>query len=837
MPDAPATNKDAPRTFPERGVAVPFTSAELLFARVRQKGETRELLVPGLAETRGIFVYEWSGMRNRFTLSLHDRLLHKSLTIAPAPTPDSVAALALKIARGGSAGGETLAAAEETVKQGESFPALARFTLTRQLLERLGAETGGLTPEEMALADGQRRAIDLLGRVAQVYGLAGPQLWSRIETLGNLVGRVGVPGMSVEPPQRRLVERLKLLARTLTAWEDKGGSAGDGVGEAHLISRVASETARLAGNTIERLDADTIAVEALMAGWNDRIEDLRSGAGRIVWLLDGWDRLLGLWQNVAGKDRAAQAKALVLMSYVVPMIPMGEIPTAERASWDEMNDQLAKLIAANEEGVDLAEMLDLMGPEAQKPSGLTGSAARARPARGGLAPQKLTQVVRILESVSERPDGTPARKMLDELRPQISLARPPRLPKARRAVCAVFEEMLVEGETTSKTGTRIPRSAIMPVWSLFLERAGRERVAELEKEIESPEAVKELRRMFAAKLKPDLDDAAAYTSKSRALIVRLGGETHYHAMQLMVGAASIAEQLMNLRAQLPQRPIQDFREQDLDNLAAALNDIRKAAPDQIQTALSIVMGQMAQPYKISNVLEVLATSGRFRSSAGISGFVTAAMIGQIDGKMSDVRKLAEAMPVAGTTTSAGTPAPVGEAAMALAESISQCADNIVGTTAALQVSGSPTQVEEVDKMRQKLCELVESKVGGSAASVLVGAFSTSDGKGRPAWRFNRPLDPAGLFSAEQYATALKRSEASAAALGVGERVSAGVKATLEDFEKYVSRLFAQMRETSLGLDERETALTHVAAASRIIEILAGTERAERFYLRGLESVG
>lgn len=837
MTDAPATNKDAPKTFPERGVAVPFTTAELLFARVRQKGETRELLVPGLAETRGIFVYEWSGMRNRFTLSLHDRLLHRQLTIAPPPTPDTVASLALKIARGGSAGGETLAASEDTVKQGESFPALARFALTRRLIERLGADPGNLTPEEMALEDGQRRAIDMLGGVSHVYGLAGPQLYTRIETLGSLLGRIGVGGMSVEPPNRRLVERLKLLARTLSAWADTGGSAGDGVGEAHLIGRVAAETARLAGNTLERIDRETLAVDALMAGWNDRIEELRGYADRIVWFLDGWDRLLGLWQNVASKDRGSQAKALTLMSYVVPMIPAGEIAADERATWDEMNDQLAKLIAASEEGVALSEMLELMGPEAQKPSGLTGTSARARPSRGGLPEAKLGQVVRLLESVVERPDGAPARKMLDELRPQISMARPPRLPRARRAVCAVFEEMLVDGETTSKTGTRIPRSAIMPVWSLFLERADKAKLAELEKDLAAPQNIAEIRRMFATRLKPDLDDAAAYTSKARTLIVRLGGEAHYHGMQLMVGAVTIAEQLMNLRAQLPPKPIADFREADLDNLAAALNEIRKIAADQIQTALSIVMGQMAQPWKISNVLEVLATSGRFRSSAGISGFVTAAMIGQIDGKMNDVRKLADAMPVAGTTTSAGTPAPVGEAAMALAESISQCADNIVGTTAALQVSGSPTQIEEVDKMRQKLCELVESKVGGSAASVLVGAFSIQEGKGQPRWRFDRPLNPAGLFSAEQYATALKRSETSAAQLGIGERVSASVKETLEDFEKYVSRLFAQMRETSLGLDQREIALTHVAAAARVIEILAGTERAERFYLRGLESVG
>src|SRR5437763_11200316 len=107
-----ASNKDAPRTFGERGVAVPFTTGELLWARVRQKGPLKELLVPGLAKTRGIYVYEWATLRNRFALTLHDRLLHKAIQTGPAPTPESIKSTALKISASGIAGGDAKAIAE-----------------------------------------------------------------------------------------------------------------------------------------------------------------------------------------------------------------------------------------------------------------------------------------------------------------------------------------------------------------------------------------------------------------------------------------------------------------------------------------------------------------------------------------------------------------------------------------------------------------------------------------------------------------------------------------------------------------------------------------------------
>ncbi len=644
--------------------------------------------------------------------------------------------------------------------------------------------------------------------------------------------------MTGETPPRRLAKRLELLGKVLEKWS---GASGESDGEARMVSRVASETARYVNNCFSHLDAESGAVDVLLAAWNERIEEVKARAERALWLLDGWERLLAAWQNVANKDRGLQAKCLTLMSFVMPMVPTNEMAADERPAWEEMNTELVKLIALNEEGVDLETMMEVLGPTANQPPGLSSNTSRAAPRRGGLSSQKLAQVVRLLESVSERPDGAPARKMLGELRSQIVHYKPPRLLRGRRLVCTVFEEMLIDGETESRTAARIPRAALMPAWALFVERADKARLAELEQEIGKPANVAELRKMFAATLKPELDDAAAFPSKARTLMARLGAESHYHALQLMVGASAIAEQLMRLRAALPPKPIEDFKDPDLDRLAEALNDIRKAAPEQIQTALFIVMNQMAQPFKISNVLEILANSGRFKSSAGISGFVTAAMIGKLEGQVQDVRKLIDAVPGA---DNAAPNIPIGEAAMALAETIGQCADNFAGTGSALAVNGSPTQTEEVEMMRTKLCDLVGAKLAGSGVGALISALTgapavITPGGARPSvrWPFDQSPDPSFVRNAELYAMALKRSESSAATLGIGERIAGAVQETIDEFEKMASVLFGQMQKANLDMSKRPAATAHVAVLSRILEILAGTDRAERLFKRGNELVG
>ena len=134
-------------------------------------------------------------------------------------------------------------------------------------------------------------------------------------------------------------------------------------GEARVVSRVASETARYVSNGLSHLDAESGAVDVLLAAWGERIEEVKARAERVLWLLDGWERLLSAWQNVSTKGKDLQSKCLTLMSYVMPMIPTSELSAEEQPHWDSLNSDLVALIAANEEGVDLETMMEVLGPQ------------------------------------------------------------------------------------------------------------------------------------------------------------------------------------------------------------------------------------------------------------------------------------------------------------------------------------------------------------------------------------------------------------------------------------------------------------------------------------------
>lgn len=840
MNDVPATStKDAPRVFAERGVSVPFTTAELLWARVRQKGNVKELLVPGLAKTRGIFVYDWATIRNRFSLSLHDRLLAREIQVGPPPTPDSVSAASLKVAGSGAAGGDAKATTDATALQSETLALHLRFNLIKRALERLGGSTSALSLDDLANPDWRGKATDALSEVADGYSLTGPALFGRLDSLSTLLLPTGLSGVAVEAPNRRLVQRVAGLSRSLADWTEDGKN--DAGPEADVIARVAAGIAQLAGSAINTIDQTADDIQLLLAEWDERSELLRTETKRLVWVLDGWERFVKLWQNVTDQTRDAQAKALVLMSYVMPSMPPGELPADDRPVWDEMNAELAKIVSAHEDGMDLKMALSLLGPDGRKPlSGMAGVVATNAIMRPrGLAAEKLTQIVRILEPASDRSDGAPARAMLAELRPQLVHLRPPRVRRACRVVCDVFEELLIDGETTGKIAARIPRSAIAPIWALFQERADPATLGPLEKGLDKPGNAAQLWQLFAATLKHELEEAAAYTSKSRALVTRLGGEVHFHAMENIVGAVAIGEHLARLRAVMPEAPISEFSDEDLDKIAAVLNDIRRAQQTQVQTALFVLMSRMAEPWTISSVLERLASTGRFKSSAGIAGFVAIAMLGSLEGQVQDVRKVAEQIPGAGES-----PARVGEAIMALADAVDQCAESVAGTNAGLTVSGSPGHIEAAESLRDKVCGLLDEKMGGSGAAALVGALTGAAAVRvgntlRPGarWRFDEPLDPAALRNAELYAVALKRCERRSGVLGLGRKITDGINATVDEFQKVVSVLFSQMRTAGLDRTQREAARSHVAGIAYVIELLAGSEHAERMLGKGHEAVG
>ena len=370
VPVAPLSEKDAPKTFGERGAAVPFTTAALMWARVRQRANIKELLVPGLANTRGIYVFEWAGIPQRFTLTLHDRLLHRAIAPEPAPTPTNVARIATRIALSGAAGTDVQAAAVRRVKQVEDLTLLARYTLTMRVVERLSADGARTTIAELRTPAGQQRARELLSRIAARYGVTPKALQDRIDAIGTTLADVGLPGMPIKAPVRLRVQHMALMSRVLREWADEG--KGDSIVEARLISNVAEETCRLADQLTAVIDDATTDVDPLLRDWANGERVMAAAAERLSWILDGWDRLANMWVDVADKSASDQSNTLALMSYLLPMIPANELRPEDVGKWGQFSKTLYTQARNSETPptglFDLEMMLRLEGHRAREAS-------------------------------------------------------------------------------------------------------------------------------------------------------------------------------------------------------------------------------------------------------------------------------------------------------------------------------------------------------------------------------------------------------------------------------------------------------------------------------------
>lgn len=456
------------------------------------------------------------------------------------------------------------------------------------------------------------------------------------------------------------------------------------------------------------------------------------------------------------------------------------------------------------------------------------TAARAK----ALDDAKLQQIVSLLEAALERPDGVTAKAMLDQLRPKLVEARPPRRPSFRRLLCQPFEDMLVDGVTSGHLVGRIPRSAILPVWDLFRERGDKQVIDHAQANPGDKAAVAAALDHFVAVMKTELAEASAFATKGRSLLLRLGGETHYLALDVMLGAVSIARQIAQLKAALPPKPIRDFRDQHLEALAETLNQILKVAPDRIATALFVVMARMAEPWKIATVLETLAMTGRFKSSAGINEFSSAALVGRLETQVQAVQALAEPPAAAETTATAAPPEP-GAIAAALAVDAGIAAESLAGTREALEKAGSKAQLREVERARQKLREVVDAKIVDGSARAIVKAVERSPS----ATPIGTPPDPAALRAAELRAVALKRSGAFAGLLTLEGDVAENLKRATEGVERAAAELFGQIRRGRPQGVSRDAARLHIMGNARLMEILAGPEKAEQLLVRGLDAMG
>ncbi len=356
-----------PLTFGERGVLVPFTTPMLAAGRIRgQELKKAEILVPGLSGGKGTYVIPWKSVPEMFKLTVHDRALHEAICEAPDFAPRQIRLAALRVARLGLAGRDACAAARSLLQRDDNLVVVARFFLTLRVVERMATDGATLSLAELSSVAGQQKARKILTTIAGSLGWDFDRLYDRLEVWSKTVAQIGLAEMPAESPARRLIIRLKPLAEHFAEW-GKGETEDqvDGAADAQLAADIARETWRLATEYATDIDLTVKQPADALRNWDGTIRTTEKVAHKLLWILDGWEQVVKLWDQAAGRPREEQRSALRDVVRHLPIVPRDELPSTSQDAWSGLVNSLRKQIkplggeGAATIGIDFDHMLRL----------------------------------------------------------------------------------------------------------------------------------------------------------------------------------------------------------------------------------------------------------------------------------------------------------------------------------------------------------------------------------------------------------------------------------------------------------------------------------------------
>jgi hypothetical protein len=341
-PVPPIFLTERPGSFRERGVMAPFTTPSLFGARIRADERGRlEVMQANPVGGMGCYIVPLRGLREITVPTVHDRWVAEWLLGLKRLLPSIVRRLDRRAAMLGLAGPRALVAA----RRQESAERRAQARIRRQWLRGLGAGEGGGEAEALAPLAARfkvspawlARGLDELSHIAALVGTG--------EDEGEgFAGRAMVALADLRDDlrawaQRRQDQEVTMLAALLAYFTEVVlDQAGQALDEAHQL-----------------LGAPRPLLERFAAEPDKLLERLR----RPEWVLDGWDLLLGLWQQAT--TRQAQRRALREMIRIAPPLPR-EILGPQHAWPEEIEALAATLPPLIKQGEPVEEiaMIDLI---------------------------------------------------------------------------------------------------------------------------------------------------------------------------------------------------------------------------------------------------------------------------------------------------------------------------------------------------------------------------------------------------------------------------------------------------------------------------------------------
>jgi hypothetical protein len=481
-----------PAGFAQRGAIVPFTTPNLLGARLRLGAGTGSLEfgLPSLGGSSEGKIIPGNALEQTEGLTLHDRALWRKLQSTALITPERVRTAAQEIAREGLRGRAAMDLAMEQTSIDTTSLRRMFFLLLTNLIRRteMPAENT-VPPEQESLTYLRPRIGRAIGRIARRFNTQTEDVEVALEALASAFTPLGKAGDTVSGHRRLALADLRAFVKELGTWTAPRVGSPRGT-RAEWILRKAAISLSCAEAAITELDRVMDDTTILINAWQRDQQSVLSRVARSEWLLDGWDIVIALWRQSEPSDREA---ILWEMTQLVPQLPkevenwsgfpkggseLRLAPSTPGQGMDWRQQRPLEYIARNE--VLLAgQHAATLATEAQKlreaymvqsTRALTQDAGRKHEGEDALtrisgsasnaSDSVLRQVVAVLDAV-------PSRSMLDPIiaaaRPRLKLLRPPRPITFARILFLPFDGALIERDEWSAGSAKFPRAAITPL--------------------------------------------------------------------------------------------------------------------------------------------------------------------------------------------------------------------------------------------------------------------------------------------------------------------------------------------------------------------------------------
>jgi len=312
-----------PGTFLERGAAVPFTTPLLNGARARPgpRGGL-DFTIPNPSGGRGLYILPWEGVFALCRPTVHDCRLISALSGMHGVTPTAIRAAARSIAAEGLAGRGARAAAQEAAAADDKARTMNNFQLLLDLVSQIEAQEGTTAADRAG--DMEQRARRAVARIAPGLNRSSEQITTCLEELATLFSAVGI-GRAAAARVPRLLTSLGGLRHAMLDWAR--AHPNESGADAIRVSESAEVTMAFARVVVGEVQAMTRNVVSLLRAWSTGPQALALQATRPDWLLDGWERIILLWQTA---EPALRDATLAEMASLIPVLPK------EAAEWGGM---------------------------------------------------------------------------------------------------------------------------------------------------------------------------------------------------------------------------------------------------------------------------------------------------------------------------------------------------------------------------------------------------------------------------------------------------------------------------------------------------------------------